>query len=97
CSFVNFSFTTPTTLNTTTGETITVGRWNYMLSTSATLAGATPAALTGGTPQTITAVIAGTGVSKLYLGFGAMLQTSATAPTGNYTGTGQVTAAYADL
>lgn len=97
-SAVNLSVTMPTVLKAASSDQIAVVNWNYMLSSNATLVGATPVGFNAGVAQPIAAVLGGTGgVTKLYLGLGATLQASASAPMGSYTGTGQVTAAYADL
>lgn len=97
-SAVNLSITMPSTLKTATGDALAVMNWNYMLSSNSNLSGASSVAIASGTPYPVAAVIGGvSGVSKLYLGIGATVQTLASSPVGAYTATGQVTAAYADL
>lgn len=97
-SNITLSITMPSTLKTVAGDAISVSGWSYMMSPDASLAGASAVSFASGTPYPFAATIGGiSGVSKLYLGVGAMVQTVASSPMGAYTATGQVTAAYADL
>lgn len=97
-SAVSVTLTMPTLMNAAGGGTaIPISSWNYMLSSSATLAGATAMAFDGGTPVAVAATLGGaSGVVRLYLGLGASINVPAGA-VGNYTGSGNITAAYTDL
>lgn len=96
-SAVSVTVTMPSLLAGTGGGTIAASSWSYMVSPAATLAGAISVPFNGGTPTVVAATLGlGTGVVKLYLGLGGTVNLT-TATVGNYTGTGQVTAAYTDL
>lgn len=94
---ITITMVMPANLKTATADVITVTGWNFMLSQNTTLAGAIPIFLSGTTGSTTASPDGTTGMGKLYLGIGATVQTLAASPSGSYTGTGQVTAAYADL
>lgn len=96
-SAINLTLTLPTILTGTGGSTPVVN-WNYLLSSNASFSGATPVSVNGGSAVPVAATLPGlTGVSRLYLGFGATIQVPAAVPLGAYTATAQITAAYADL
>lgn len=97
-SNITLSITMPSTLKTAAGDAISLSGWNYMMSPDAGLSGASSVSFPSGTPHPFSATIGGiSGVTKLYLGVGAMVQTLANSAMGAYSATGQVTAAYADL
>lgn len=84
----------PTTLQRgTTGAGFPLTNWTYstnLQSSPTTFAGGTPAPVTLALPNTTTP-------ARLTLTIGATATTDANQPTGTYTGTGQISIAYADL
>ena len=71
--------------------------WNYIASESSLLTG-TAVSFAANTNVPFAATFqAGAGSTKMYFGVGATVQASASQAIGVYTGTGQITAAYADL
>ncbi len=96
-SAVSVTLTMPALLNGAGATAAPVSSWNYMVSSAATLAGATAVAFSGGTPVVVAATLGGgTGVVRLYLGLGGTVNVVGAA-VGTFTGTGQITAAYTDL
>lgn len=88
----------PASLKTAAADAISVTGWNFILGQSTTLTGASPIFFNGTTASTSASPDGVNGaMGKLYLGIGATVQTLASSPAGAYSGTGQVTAAYADL
>ncbi len=95
-SSITVTLTMPISLTPTVGTSMAVSGWNYMVSTSSSLSGATAVPFSGGTAAVATATFTG-GATKIYFAVGATATASASQAIGTYTGTGQITAAYSDL
>jgi hypothetical protein len=97
-SSVTVTLSMPSTLSpTSSGTNLPITGWSYIVSSSPALGG-TPVAFNSGTSDPISISFdAFSGSTKLYFGIGATVTASATQPTSAFTGTGQITAAYADL
>lgn len=96
-STLTVNFLMPSELKPVTGSNMPITGWNYILSASPALTG-TPVSFAAATNAPFSATFqAGGGATKMYFGIGATVQASASAAISTYTGTGQITAAYADL
>lgn len=96
-STLSVNFLMPSELKPATGSNMPITAWNYIVSDSPALTG-TPVSFAGATNAPFAATFqAGGGSTKMYFGIGATVQASASAATSTYTGTGQISAAYADL
>lgn len=96
-SAVTVTLSMPSQLNPATGSNLPITGWTYVVSNSPALGG-TPVSFNSGTSDPI-AVSFDTfnGSTNIYFGIGATVTASAAQSTSAYTGTGQITAAYADL
>ena len=96
-SAVTVTLSMPSQLNPTAGTNLPVTGWTYVVSNSPALGG-TPVSFNAGTSDPIAVSFeVATGTTKMYFGIGATVTASAAQSTSAYTGTGQITAAYADL
>lgn len=87
----------PSQLTPSSGSNLPITAWTYIASSSASLGG-TPVAFNSGTSDPINVSLdAFDGSTKMYFGIGATVTASAAQSTTVYNGTGQITAAYADL
>ncbi|MDQ2891061.1 MAG: DUF4402 domain-containing protein [Gemmatimonadota bacterium] len=96
-SSISVTLSMPSVLNPTAGANLPITAWTYVASDGPALTGTAvsfPAGTTPPIPLTFENVA---GSTKMYFAIGATATASAQAPTGNYTGTGQITAAYTDL
>ncbi len=96
-SMVTVTLSMPASLNPTAGSNLPVTNYTYIVSDSPALSGSA-VTFNAGTSDPIAARFQTfDGTTKLYFGIGATVQTSASQTTSAYTGTGMVTATYADL
>ena len=96
-STITVNLLMPSDLKPTTGAPMPITGWNYIASESSLLTG-TAVSFAANTNVPFAATFqAGAGSTKMYFGIGATVQASASQAIGVYTGTGQITAAYADL
>lgn len=96
-SAVTITLSMPSQLNPPAGTNLPITAWSYVASSTAGLGG-TPVAFNSGTSGPINVSMdAFDGSTKMYFGIGATVTASAAQSTTTYTGTGQITAAYADL
>ena len=96
-SAVTVTLSMPSQLSPTAGTNLPVTGWTYVVSNAPALTG-TPVSFNAGTSDPIAVTFqSATGSTKMYFGIGATVTASAAQPTSAYTGTGQITAAYADL
>ena len=96
-STITVNLLMPSDLKPATGANMPITGWNYIASESSLLTG-TAVTFAANTNAPFTATFqSGTGSTKMYFGVGATVQASASQSLGVYTGTGQITAAYADL
>jgi hypothetical protein len=96
-STITVNLMMPSELKPATGAPMPITGWNYIESDSPSLTG-TAVSFAASTNAPFSATFqAGAGSTKMYFGVGATVQASASQAIGVYTGTGQLTAAYADL
>lgn len=96
-SAVTVTLSMPATLNPPAGAGLPITDWRYLVGDSPALTG-TPVSFNSGGSGPIAAMFRTfAGTTKLYFGIGATVEASALQPGTQYTGTGQITAAYADL
>ncbi len=96
-SSITVNLMMPSELKPATGANMPVTGWNYIMSDSQLLTG-TAVSFAAATNAPFAGTFqAGAGSTKMYFGIGATVQASASQALGVYTGTGQITVAYADL
>jgi hypothetical protein len=96
-SSISVTLSMPATLNPTAGLNMPITGWTYVASDGPNLGG-TPISFNSGTSAPIALTFESVaGSTKMYFGIGATVTAASSAPTGAYTGTGQITAAYTDL
>jgi hypothetical protein len=96
-SAVTVTLSMPSQLNPSAGSNLPITGWTYVTSSSPALGGTAVSFNSGASDPIPVSFETFNGSTKIYFGIGATVTASAIQPTTTYSGTGQITAAYADL